>query len=233
MNGSLFRTALAMLTVLPSRPANPRSPSQGRATLFFPIIGMSIGAVLLGISSLVATRVPQWTVAIVLVAAWEALSGGKTLWAWRQVGNWSEERTTSRTGGFLAMAALVLTKVAGLALQGNTRSAAVLFAPLLARWAMIVIATGARDACAPKRKFNPGIAFREFALTSVLSFAFVLSVGEAFGVLLTVCVAALTLGVRLLSHHWVGGVSWRLLQAAAQGIETFVVVLCTPLANLH
>jgi hypothetical protein len=129
------------------------------------------------------------------------------------------------------MAVIALIKIAGLTQQGGSRRAALLFAPVLARWVMVVLATGARDAGAPERKFNPAITFREFALTSVLSFAVVLTLGEAFGVLLIVSVAALTLGLRLLSHLWAGGVSWRSLQASAQGIEAVVVMFCALLVD--
>ncbi|HVO27493.1 MAG TPA: hypothetical protein VMW56_28100, partial [Candidatus Margulisiibacteriota bacterium] len=100
------------------------------------------------------------------------------------------------------------------------------FAPLLARWSLVVLATGVRDAAAPGRKFNPAITFREFALASVFSFAAVFAVAEAFGILLVVGVAALTLMLRLAVHRWVGGVSWRFLLACVESIELFVLAIC-------
>jgi len=219
--------ALAILTVAPLRRIDPRSPACGRATLFFPVVGFCIGSILLGLNWLIGTSLPQWMTAAVLVGVWEVLSKGETLRAWRRVGDWGVDDPPASLAGAAVMAAVALTKISGLAVQGGARPAALLFAPMLARWSMVVLATGARDAGSPARKFNPAVTFREFALTSVVTLTATLTLGEAFGVLLVVAVAALTLALRLLSHRWAGGVSWRLLQAGAASVETFVVVLCS------
>ena len=47
----------------------------------------------------------------------------------------------------------------------------------------------------------------------------------ATGMLVVVCVAAVSLALRLLAHRWRGGVSWRFLRASAAGIEAFVIAL--------
>ncbi|HJV97259.1 MAG TPA: hypothetical protein VJ608_14535, partial [Albitalea sp.] len=128
-------------------------------------------------------------------------------------------------GAFVALGVIAATKSACTA-AAAARPAALLFAPLLARWALVVLATGVRDAAVPGRKFNPAITFREFALASVFSFAAVFAVAEAFGILIVVAVAALTLTLRLSVHRWVGGVSWRFLLACVEGIEMFVLAIC-------
>lgn len=208
--------AAGLLTVLPLDRPPPRSAAFGHATLFFPLIGLLIGAVLAGLQRLLAIGGPPWLVALLLVGAWEAIGRAETLRVWRR---------THGLGGAAVMLGILALKVAGLAAGSGVRTAALLFAPLLGRWGVVVLATGARDAAAPGRKFNPTITFREFAWTSVCTFAVVFLAAEAVGIVVVVCIAALTLALRLLGHRLLGGVSWPFLLAGAQAIETLVVLL--------
>ena len=202
--------AIGTLTILPlPRPA-PDSDAFARATLFFPVVGLALGGFLAVLNGAGANRLPAWLGAVLLVAVWEAL--------------------TPRNGGSVALRLIAaVVKVIGLAVVPAARPAALLFAPLLARWCVVVLATGARDADVPGRKFNAAITFREFALTSVFTLAVVFSVAEAFGIFIVLCVGALALGLRLYVHRYASGVSWRLLVAATGGIEALVVALCAAL----
>ena len=226
-----LRAAVALLTPLPPRHVDPHGPACSRATLFFPIVGGGIGGILLATNWLLGRGTPAALTAAILVGTWEILTAGRTLRAWGRIGEWGVERPMTSPAGAAAMAGVVLIKTIGLAVQGSARPVALLFAPMLGRWSMVVLATGARDAAGPARKFNPAITFREFALTSVLTLAATLTLGEAFGVVLVVAVAGWTLVLRLLSHRWAGGVSWRFLHAAAASVEIVVVVLCGGLVN--
>jgi cobalamin synthase len=203
--------AVGLLTVLPCGRPDPHGDAAARAALFFPVVGAAIGAGLAGLSRLLGDQ-SDWLAAVVLAGVWQLLTGSP------------RDRTQMTVAG-----AATVIKVAVLVAASGTRGAALLFAPLLARWAMVVIATGARDAQVPARKFNPGITFREFALTSVFTLAIVLALAEAAGVLLIVAVAAVSLAVRLSAHRWAGGITWPGLLAAAQAIEVVVVVLCAAL----
>jgi len=206
--------AFGTLTVLPLPRPHPGGEAFGRAALFFPLVGLLVGALLVGVRWM-AAGLPSWWGAVVVVGVWEGLTGGPLLRAYGLAG----------VSAFVALAVIVMTKTACTAATA-ARPAALLFAPLLARWSLVVLATGVRDAAAPGRKFNPAITFREFALASVFSFAAVFAVAEAFGILLVVGVAALTLMLRLSVHRWVGGVSWRFLLACVEGIEMFVLAIC-------
>ncbi len=72
--------AVGRLTVVPLQPPDPQSEAFARATLFFPLIGLLIGAALAGLNWALESRLPQWLVAIILVGIWEALcrSGNTT-----------------------------------------------------------------------------------------------------------------------------------------------------------
>jgi len=223
--------ALGLLTALPCVALDIRSARAAPATLFFPIVGGLMGLLLMGGNWILGARLPPVLSAVVLVAVWEAVSGGVALQACggrNRDSSWSRFQIgAARSAKVLCavMAAVLLLKVVLLTRYVASRSAALLFAPMLARWAMVVLAVGARDAAAPSSKLNTAITFREFALTSVLTCAIVFTVAQAFGILLVVGVAALTLVLRLLQHRQPGGTSWPLLLASAELVELLVVVI--------
>lgn len=219
-----------MLTVLPFDRPDVHSAAAAPAMLFFPVVGGLIGLLLVGGNALIASHLSPLVSAIVLVALWEAVSARPAAQASRPEGvdQGGNCRASDGSGDAailnrLFLAAVLLGKVTLLATHVTSRPAALLFAPLLARWAMVVLAVGARDAAAPSRKLNLAITFREFALTSVFTCAVVFTVAEAFGILLVVGVAALTLALRLWQHHRSGGTAWRRLLAGAELAELLVL----------
>lgn len=209
--------AIGWLTVVPLRRPARTSDAFGRATVFFPAVGLLLGAGLAALEPLLAARLPGWSTAILMVALWEGATGGALL-------RRSPDDAARRFAAAVPTAIILATKVAALAVA-TPGAAALLFAPMLGRWSMVVLAVGARDAEAPGRKFNSTITFREFALTSVCALAIVFSVTEAVGILVVLCVAVLTLVLRLLAHRRWRGISWPLLVADAEGVEALVLAL--------
>jgi cobalamin synthase len=203
-----FVAAVGVLTCLPLSRPDPQSAAYGRATTFFPGVGLCLGVALAGLHRLLAPTLGRWVAAPLLVALWEGLAGGQ---AYR--------------GAVLASVVFGVAKALVLAIPASVRPAALLFAPMLGHWGLVVLLVGARDAAAPAHKFNTAIGFREFALASVFSFIALFAVAEAFGIFIAACGAALTLAIRLLAHRRMGGVSWPLLQVTRQLIETMVLVL--------
>jgi adenosylcobinamide-GDP ribazoletransferase len=233
--------ALGLLTAVHVDRPDIRSAAAAPATLFFPVVGGLVGLLLVGANWIMGERLPAIVSAVVLVGLWEAISGGTALQACGGVamdhGKGATALAASGVGASPAgrplvgmIAALLLIKVALLAHGAASRPAAVLFAPMLARWAMVVLAVGARDAAAPSRKLNAAITFREFALTSVFTCAVVFTVAEALGILLVVSVAALTLALRLLQHRRAGGTSWPLLLTSAELVELLVLAIAAGLS---
>jgi cobalamin synthase len=202
-----LRHAMAALTALPLGGCDPHGSSYARATLFFPVVGLMIGAAMLGLNSVLSSWSHSGLSAVALVALWASASG-----EWRGPGRpWLP----------LSWAA----KGACLAALGSARPAGLLFAPILGRWGMVVLLTGARDAQRPERKFNPQVTFREFAITSVISGAIVCTLAEVVGVVLYVMTGALLLSLRLITHRFFGGVSERSLAFTVQAIEVLTLAL--------
>jgi cobalamin synthase len=228
--------ALGILTALPFPRPDSHSIGFARAALLFPAVGLAVGIALAAFDRLVISHLPPYLGGVALVGCWEALARFPARRAWRttspggaRAGHGQDPRASRRHWTTPVMVAVLLVllmiKVVCLAVQSLARPAALVFAPTLGCWAMVVLATGARDAAAPGRKFNPGVAFREFALTSVFTFAVCFALAEFTGVLLVVGAAALTLLLRLLLHGWWGGVSDTSLRLGAEAVETLVLVL--------
>jgi cobalamin synthase len=223
--------ALSALTILPfARPA-PQQRVFARAALFFPFVGLLMGAALVAVQRLLAGHVPDAVAVVLVVLLWEAIGRFGALRTWVAEHPLQAGSHWSLCVGAVALLGLLGIKVASLRLVTLARPAALLFAPTLGRWAIVVIATGARDAQAPSRKFNADITFREFATTSVFTFAVLFALAEATGILVAVCAAGLSLAVRLLLHRWPGGVSWAWLSACCELVETAVVALFAALSR--
>jgi cobalamin synthase len=207
--------ALAALTALPLPRPDPRGSELARASLFFPLVGFLIGALLVLVDRAAASALPHWASAGLLVAVWALLAR-----EWR-----------TDPPGFLCLLLVWLLKWLCLSQMHAARPAALLFAPLLGRWCIVVMATGARDAAAPGRKLNSGITFREFALTSVIAGSILMTLAQFLGLVVFACVGGIVLGLRLVVHRWPGGVSWPLLLGSSQIVELLVLALLAALSG--
>ncbi len=207
-------SAVAALTRTPLPRVDHHSVGFGRATLFFPLIGFGVGAVLLLIDVSFVAWCPRWVLAFIVVGVWEFVSAG-----------WNAPRMDRgikwRSASYWIVVAMKLVAVT----RAATRPVALLFAPMLASWAIVVLAVGARDADHPGQKYNNAITFREFAIASVFTFAVVFTVAEALGVVVVLAAAGMTLILRIVAHRRYGGVRWEFLSAGARGIELFVLLL--------
>jgi cobalamin synthase len=136
-------------------------------------------------------------------------------------------------GVALAAAAVGVRAVAAALLPAPARTTALLVAPKLGAWSVVVQCYGGTPAHAR------GIAaalvarsrFREFAWASVVALGVTLAVAEPIGLLLAVVASLVTVGVRVLAHGRVGGVDGRLLGASRELVETAVLAVLAGLAG--
>jgi len=208
--------ALALLTAAPL-PAPPiGSDAFGRATLFFAPAGLLVGAALLGIDRLAVESAGAWTAALIVVVAWELLTAARPSRALAQI---------SGTEHGLGIALCSAVKLLAVVPNAQLHPAALLFAPMLGRWSMVVLGVGARDARHPGRKFCSAIGFGEFAWSSVFAFAVVFTLTDAVGILIVLALASITVLMRLLLHRVGGGVTWTWMLATAALAEVVVLGL--------
>lgn len=151
-----FWIALQFLSSLPiSLPGMPKPQELGRSLLFYPLVGVLFGAVLMALNALLSGA-PLMLHAALLLTAWVLLSGGLHLDgladsadAW--LGGFGDrERTLSimkdPRSGPIAVVTLILVLLlkftALLALIESQSSIALLLAPVIARGAMLGLFLG-------------------------------------------------------------------------------------------
>jgi len=143
-------SALHFLTTIPLLPERPYSHEEfGRAVGFFPLVGLIIGGILVGINYLLGFVFPEMMVAALTLGCWLALTGALHLDGFLDsfdglLGGYDETSRLKimkdeRVGafGFAAGAILLLLKFVAIdSITGFPLSAiSLLLAPTLGRWA--------------------------------------------------------------------------------------------------
>lgn len=144
--------AFQFLTIFPTVTGRDRSftPDEiGRAVGFFPLVGLALGGILLGLDSVLRIFLHPQLAAVLVVAAWLVLTRALHFDGFVDIfdglfGGFTPERRLeimkdSRVGAFgvAAGALLLFAKLFSIADLAN-RPAAFLLAPVLARWAMCI-----------------------------------------------------------------------------------------------
>jgi len=235
--GAEIAAALRVGSVLgpPRAGDSPEVVVAGLAWL--PIVGLGIGVAAAGAAALAG---PAGAASSGLAGAGVlALLGG----AWLRVSLWpaaallapgdaarvvARLRAPTGVGALVTGAATVGAMAAVLAsMPPPARTAALLLAPTLARWAMVVQCHGGRGPWAggPAAAIVGRAGFREFGIASVAALGTALVLADALGLVAAMAAAALTLGVRLLAHRRLGGLSGALVAATGGAGELLVVVV--------
>ena len=175
--------AIGFLTVLPSpRGLDLRDEDWGRSVGWYPLVGLLLGALLVGLDWLLRRAWPEGLASVLLLAAWVALTGALHLDGFVDccdalLAPVSPERRLEilrdvHVGAFGLVGAvlLLMVKAAALAaLPGPARPAALLLVPTLARWIMsgaVVLAPYARPGPGLGRLARTGAGTRELALAT-------------------------------------------------------------------
>jgi adenosylcobinamide-GDP ribazoletransferase len=143
--------ALQLLTSIPLSIKRELTPAQmGRATAWFPLVGVMIGVILAGLNWLLSFSLPPSLVNVLLIVALVMLTGGMHLDGFADTCDGmaghkaTEERWRimhdSHTGAFgvVGVALLLLTKYVALNnIPTDYITATLVFMPLVSRWAMV------------------------------------------------------------------------------------------------
>ncbi len=145
-----FLAALQFLTIAPPLVRRHFTPRElGRAVGYFPLVGLLVGAILLGLDELSRLAWPPSICAALGLTAWVLITGALHLDGFLDScdgmlgGHTPEKRLTimkdERVGAFAVVGGilLLLLKYQGLAALPE-RVAGYLLAPVLGRWAMVV-----------------------------------------------------------------------------------------------
>jgi adenosylcobinamide-GDP ribazoletransferase len=226
-------SAVRFLTVVPI-PGG--SVEVGTSAAFFPLVGLALGALLVALDRVTAPIVPLAVRDVLLVGVLAAVTGGLHLDGLADsadglfTGHRERALAIMREGavgafGVVAVVLVVALKLRSLdAVPPEARTAALLYAPMLARWAMVVLAFGSRAARPDGlgQAMVRSLTFREFALATVVALWIVLAAAGARGLVAILAVAATTIGCRILAHARLGGVTGDVLGAIGEVVEALV-----------
>jgi cobalamin synthase len=237
--------ALATLTLWPilDERAVGSSAQRARALVFTPIIGFFAG-VALGLFDHALTL--TWSVTTRSLAVVSAASLATLFLQWRGIADLFEAlcagaRPASTglarigpAGVIVAMAAFVLevwllTRIR----EPASRTAALVMSSMLARWSIVPVSYGlkAGERWGLGLPFEGGIEFREFAISSVIALGLTLALYADVGLVVTVVVAVVILGLRSLFSRRFGDVPGFALAGASAIIEIAVIMTIATLST--
>jgi len=144
-----FLDALGFLTILPM-PRQPGPEELGRTVVYFPVVGIIIGLVLLGLNWLLGLVLPPALVNVLLIVALVGISGALHLDGFvdtcdglggnRTAGERWQLMRDSRTGAFGVIGAVCLLLVKYISLNcvpAPVMVATLVMMPVVSRWAMV------------------------------------------------------------------------------------------------
>lgn len=228
-------TALSFLTILPVRNPESRSPGDfGKAVLWFPMVGVLIGGLLIGAYWLLRD-LPAGVRSAMLLMLWVILSGGlhldgladclDGLFASTTIERRLEIMRDSRTGAYAVVGMVVVLLLKNAALGSISSPEALLLAPAAGRSALLL---GALFPSA--RSSGLGAAFRDAlspvraaaALVPLLVLAVLFGIRGVLAVFVSALAAFLVFNFARLR---IGGISGDVLGAACELVEVLVLIL--------
>jgi adenosylcobinamide-GDP ribazoletransferase len=237
--GGGFLAAVQFLTVIPLH-RDVTQKELGRSLVYFPLVGLGIGAVLFGLDRLFILFLPAAVGSALLLVVLVLLTGANHLDGFIDTcdgmvaGRSPQERLDimcdSRVGGFGVVGAccLLLVKyVSLLFLPGAYRMAGLLLMPVLGRWAMVY----AIFAYPSARKTGMGQTFKEqtdrwkMIIATLIAIAISVALMKLWGFAL---MAAIWLSVLVLASFLkgrLGGLTGDTYGALNEVVEVFVLIL--------
>ena len=213
--------ALQFLTILPVK-RNFTNPQMGRATAYFPVIGLIIGAILLGLHYLLDFLLPGGVVNVLLLATLVILSGGLHLDGLADtIDGLAGHRTPehrleimhdSRIGGIGAVGlfmVLIIEYVALNSIPGKWMPFSLLLAPTVSRWAM-VNSIFAYPYARPEglgKAFKQGVSQRELLIASLVTLALAVILFQWAGLVIIATVFIIINGAALYFKRQLGGLT--------------------------
>ena len=178
---------------------------------WLPAVGLAVGA----IAGIVASAAPPPSAGLAGAVLLAAAHGRPRRWL-------------LRTGAALASAMALLS------LTPAARMLALVVAPMLARWAVVVQCYGGRAApdAAGIATLAGRARFREFGIASVTALGTTLVLLDAVGLAIAVACALATLAVRVLAYRRAAGLGDDALEATAVLVETLAILLLSSFGSI-
>jgi adenosylcobinamide-GDP ribazoletransferase len=239
--------AFRFLTSLPLPSSHETAAHDLRHALpYFPLIGLALGGLLVGLDHLLSAFIARPLVDFVLLASLLLLSGGLHFDglvdtadgllgpgpAHRRLETMRESWVGS-LGVATGLAQLLLLYVALTALPSNQRVAALLLAPILGRWAIVygyVALPYARRTATLSLALKRGATIRVGAATTIFVLLVAGLLSWPSGPLIMAFVWVTTAAVGRLAQARLGGMTGDVYGAVEQTVETLTLLLVPPFA---
>ena len=233
-----FFAALQFLTIWPwPRRANRSADEVGRATIFFPVVGLLLGLFLVLVNRILESVASAGLSSVVLVTILVLLTRGLHLDGLGDTfdglgAGGDRERILrvmddSHTGAFgvIAIVLALFFKIQALEGIDSERWRALLAAPMLGRWAMVLLGYRAKAA-------KPGLGSNlidhlktsHLIVATLITLLLVTAISHGTGIALMIWVAVFTLASKSFFHRRLGGVTGDIFGAVGELSETSVLV---------
>jgi adenosylcobinamide-GDP ribazoletransferase len=233
---SSFFAALQFLTIIPG-PKNLAFVDWGWAAIFFPIIGLLLGTVLVLSDFPLRLLASPGLCAAVLVAILAFLTRGLHLDGLSDTfdglgAGGDRDRILnvmddSHVGAFgmIAVLLVIILKIEAIQSTDADRWRVLLAAPILSRWAMVLL--GYRSLSAKPglgSSFVNHLRNEHVAVATIISIVLVAAILRAAGIALIVLTGLFTLAIRIYFHRRLGGITGDIFGAVSELTETFALV---------
>ncbi len=237
-----LRLAVSFLTIFPVIDQHRASDDTVAASFaWFPIVGFALGAALIAEDWILAHIFAQVIRSVLIIVSLTVITGAvhldgladtaDALGAGRDSERALDILRDSRVGTFGASAIffdLTLKILALSTLAGHRRYAALLVAPMLARWAMLLVASGLpylRAAGAGSTLLSNNKLGSRAAIVAIFTIAAMLMLGAIRPIAIATAVAIIIVfKMRWFYWRWLGGVTGDLIGACGELVEIAVLV---------
>lgn len=233
-----FLAALQFLTVFPwPRVPAPTPKEIGSSTPFFPLVGFLLGLVLVACDRILEPLLPAGVLSVALVLLLVLMTRGLHLDGlgdtFDGVGARGDREGALRAMrdshvgvfGLLAVVIAVTLKIRAIDAMGETRVQGLLLAPILGRWAMVVLAyrsVSAREGLG--RTIVDAMRGRYLTLATAMTLVGVFAFSGMVALWIAAGVLLFTLGSRSYLHRRFGGVTGDTFGAVGEVAETLTLV---------
>ena len=243
-----FLAALRFLTIIPLPGRREVSPKAvGRSIVYFPLVGVIIGLILVGLNWLLGLLLPSALVNVLLVVVLAALSGALHLDGFIDTcdgmagGKTVEERwrvmQDSRAGSFgiVGVCLLLLVKYVSLnAVLAPWLVPTLVLMPVVSRWAM-VYAVFAYPYAKPSglgKAFKQGVGWVKFTIATVITLAVAVALAQLTGFIIMLAVWVIVVAMAAYLKGKFGGLTGDTYGAINEVAEVCLLILVCLLAHV-
>jgi adenosylcobinamide-GDP ribazoletransferase len=243
-----FLAALRFLTIIPLPWRREVSPEAvGRSIVYFPVVGVIIGLILVGLNWLLGLALPPALVSVLLVVALAAISGALHLDGFIDTcdgmagGKTVEERwrvmQDSRAGSFgiIGVCLLLLVKYVSLnAVPDSWLIPTLVLMPVVSRWAM-VYAIFAYPYAKPSglgTVFKQGVSWQRFTIATAITLAVVVVLAQLTGFIIMLIIWVIVVAMVACLKGKFGGLTGDTYGAINEVAEVCLLILVCLLAHV-